>query len=274
MSRGRNRPQWFADDYQRIVVDQGRCVLGKRPYIPLFRILDFSSYGWRTAVKSWITDAVGELMSDPELHYYMQLHGEPDVRDIAYQHAHDPVETREIVQELRKDPKHAKLAHPSVNGRDTIMSTDFVITKADGSMKAVAVKREEDLDWRVEEKLLIEEQFWRRRDVEWELVCDTDIKAVQVANVALLYDRHDAAKLPVDAAAVQLLLAYLTPHMVEGILPFGHACRRADAQLSFPPGTALAVSYHAIIRRIWPVDFSQPIDRRLPLNFLPQSAAD
>jgi hypothetical protein len=119
-------------------------------------------------------------MSGPELKYFLSLHVDSGVRKIATQHALDPAETIPLAEELG-------IEHPALfDGSKTIMSSDLMVLEALSAVptwRAVAVKREQDLDERTLNKLYIEKEYWKRRGVKWSLVLDTKISRVVVRNV-------------------------------------------------------------------------------------------
>jgi hypothetical protein len=262
--RGRYRQEFLGKDYQKLVVKPGICDLSKRPYRGLQTTLNFSSKGVRTASKDLGCEGVSETLSTGESKWRFQLLADPEVEHVACQHALDPRDTMRCAMKIGEE-------HPSIRGQFMIMTTDAVATvrtSASPGFRAYSFKRESDLDERVKEKLLIEAAYWRWRGVPFELVLDTDLDPIVVGNMALIAGRHDPEKLPCDEDSKNLALAFLTPHVRAGTAAFGEICNRCDRELSLPAGTALAVAYHAIIRRMWRINFKQPISRSRPLAIL------
>ena len=257
--RGRYRPFFLARDYAEQVVAKGKCLLdGPGEYLPLFGIVQFSSVGFRTAVKSWLTAKPAETMSTPEFDAFNYFHACPSVRKIYAQCALDPSDTLEIARRLR-------IQHPSVRAGDVIMSTDFVLMVQSGAVSrrlAIAVKREQDLDERVCEKLAIERHYWLQRNTKWTLLLDTEIPRVPVANMRLVFDFHDSGKLPCDEPALGLIYAWLTPHVEVGAAALRTLTARCDYILRLQEGTSLSAAYHFIVRRVWEIDWERPIHPR------------
>jgi len=254
--RGRYRPYYLARDYEQEVIAKGKCQLdGPGEYIPLFRIIDFSSIGFRTATRGQLTERPFELMSSVEGRAYLLFHTWSGVTHICEQMALMPDETLAIARSLG-------VGHPAVREGKTIMSTDFVLTFATSAVprrKAYAVKKECDLTERVLEKLAIEREYWRRRNIEWFLLLDTELPRVPIENVALVFDRYDPASLPCDESTSAMVRDWLTPHVAMENQALRALSSRCDTVLRLEPGTALSVSYHLIARRFWPVDFSKPL---------------
>jgi hypothetical protein len=262
--RGRYRQEFFADEYQKLVVDKGRCDLTKRPYHGLITITGFSSNGTRTASKSFLTGETGECLSGGEFEFWLQLHADPTVVHIACQHGLDPRETMKCAMRVGE-------AHHAFRGRFTIPSTDFVATvktSAVESFRAYSFKRKADLTRRVLEKARIEGALWKSCGIPFELVLDTDLNRVVIANMKLIFGRHDPKKLACDEMTKNQALAFLTPHVRAGNAALGEICGRCDRELGLLGGTSLPVAYHAIVRRMWAADLEQPILRNRPLALL------
>jgi hypothetical protein len=262
--RGRYHQEFLGKDYQKLVVKPGICNLLKRPYRGLQTTLNFSSDGVRTATKEKGNEGVAETLSKGESKWRLQLLSDPAVEHIACQHALDPRDTMRCAMKIGEE-------HPSIRGKFTIMTTDAVATvrtSASPGFRAYSYKRECDLVERVKEKLLIEAAYWRWRGVPFELILDTDLNMTVVSNMELIVGRRDPTKLPCDEATKCDALAFMTVHIRARSAAFGEICNRCDRELGLPPGTAIAVGYHAIVQRMWPVDLHQPILRSRPLSLI------
>jgi hypothetical protein len=109
------------------------------------------------------------------------------VVDIREQYPLLPLEeTIQIAEQLR-------IKHPPLNapkGNETVMSTDFVITLKKGNEKiniARTVKPKSKLTNRVKQKFTIEQEYWRRRGVDWGVVTDAELDPVMIANMEFLF---------------------------------------------------------------------------------------
>ncbi|MFT3783550.1 MAG: TnsA endonuclease N-terminal domain-containing protein [Nibricoccus sp.] len=253
--RGRYRPYYLARDFEKEVTAKEKCQMdGPGAYLPLFRIIDFPSIGFRTAMRCWITQRPVELMSSVEEDAFLLFHTYLEVVQIFEQVALDPTETRQIAKDL-------KVEHPAVKEGEIIMSSDFVVTVATSAVphrRAFAVKREVDLSQRVIEKLAIEREYWRRRNIDWTLLLDSELPRIEVENMRLVYDWHDPSRLPCNNHTIELIRAWLTPHVETENRALRTLAQRCDDALHLETGTSLGVAYHLMVRRIWPVDFSHP----------------
>jgi len=269
MPRGRYPIAKLAKDYDRVVVQKGLCELPDDGHKPLVTVLSFSSLGFRTAMSSPLSASLtAHVLSTPEYSYFVSLHADRTVLRIACQHALNPAETLAIAEELGLD-------HPAIfSGSETIMSTDFMVlnsTSAVPTWRAVAVKRQKDLDRRTLQKLEIERVYWQRRGVKWTLVLDTFISKIVVRNIEMVWRRYDRASLPCDNSTTDAVILWLYPRISAGKRAFAPTCLACDAEMGLQPGTALAIAYHAIISGIWPVDFRQPFLPNQPLPLLPSA---
>jgi hypothetical protein len=168
----------------------------------------------------------------------------------------DPTETRQIAKDL-------KVEHPVVKEGEIIMSSDFVVTVTTSAVphrRAFAVKCEADLSERVIQKLAIECEYWRRRNIDWKLLLDSELPRTEIENMRLVYDWHDPSCLPCSSQVIELVRIWLTPHIETENRALRTLAQRCDAALHLEPGTSLGIAYHLIARRVWPVDFSNPID--------------
>lgn len=126
------------------------------------------------------------LMSDLEKKLYYMLRGNEKVLDIFEQYPLLPQDKTEEICHLYsikhpQDPKTKK---------NIVMTTDFVCIVKDQTDKrqwvACAVKPESQLnDGRVSEKLFIEKQFWKDKNIRWGILTENQVDNVYVNNVIL-----------------------------------------------------------------------------------------
>lgn len=271
MAYGRYHPFFLAKDYQRGVVEAGKCQLdGPGDYIPLFRGVNFSSIGFRTCARSHVNGTLVETMSEIEYNTFLMLELDRTVTRICEQCAIDPAITHEEAEKLG-------FKHPAVDGEPIIMSSDFVVehcTEGVRSRRVISCKRREDYDnkTRVAEKALIEAMAWKRRDIPFSVQFDVDIPATLVANAKLVLPRHPVSQLPCDTDEVAIIAAWLSSHLALQRLPLATVCKWCDRAGFLPEGTSLAVALHLTARRHWPVDMNRPIAGHLPLPLLPSKS--
>ena len=241
LMRKRNHPSFLARDYAKCVVAKGKCRLEDPPekYKPLFNAVEFRSHGFRTMLHSWMTHRVMHPVSTAEYGAFLMFHA-PDsgAVNLCEQFALDPALTREIALELG-------VAHPAIQGQDTIVSTDLVVTfaRSGGRLErhAYAIKRTQDLTDRVLQKLAIEQDYWAKRGIGWSLLLDTLLPRELIANMELMMEFVDEDRLPCDRHITRAVTAWLIPHLNTGA-PLRIVCTRCDTALDLPSGTTLAVA--------------------------------
>lgn len=250
---GRFHPYFLARDYTKCVIGKGKCLLEAPPeeYKPLFTVVDFPSFGFRTMFGSWIVNRVMHPVSTPEFETVLMFHAPGmGVVNLAEQFALDPALTREIAIELDVD-------HPAVREQDIIMSTDLVVTfeRPGGVLQrhAYAVKQAKDITERIVDKLAIEQAYWTKRRIPWSLILDNRLPRQLIANMELVMEFAEHGRLPCDALVVRDASAWIVPHLSTGA-PLRIVCARCDAALGLPGGTALSVAYHLTLKGTLPLD--------------------
>lgn len=157
-------------------------------YVPWITVREFSSAGRVHRVLNWKNGRVCQLFSDLEYYYWLLLMWEDEIIDVREQYPLLPLEQTQIIAD-----KLGKI-HPPLNCKDkTIMTTDFLITKMDNMGRyydiARAVKTTGDLnDSRVQDKLLIEKEFWNIKGIEWKIVTENSINMVKAKNIEFVME--------------------------------------------------------------------------------------
>lgn len=153
-------------------------------YKPWIKIREVSSRGTACTIQDYKHGREVHLLSQGEMYFYYLLRWDDNVVDIREQYPLDLQETKQICDELH-------WIHPN-NGK-THMTTDLLVTYADGSLVAYSVKSDpKDLDNpRTVEKLHIEEVYWKRRGVKFKLVFKSDVNRVKVRNIMAAVSCYD-----------------------------------------------------------------------------------
>lgn len=165
---------------------EGRGTGSGRNYIPWIKVHEFGSYGRVHRVIGWKYDRVYQFMSDLEYYYFLLLQWNDNVKEIKEQYPMLPIEeTMYIAEELG-------FAHIPKNSKDkTVMTTDFLLLIESGrtlELVARTVKPLKQLEnKRTLEKLMIEERYWNKKGVDWEIVTEKVINETMAKNIANLY---------------------------------------------------------------------------------------
>lgn len=139
-----------------------------KPYIQVGEIKGMKSTSGK--VIDWKTGRVIHLLSQAEIETYFLLRWDDNNVDIREQYPLDIELTTAIAQQLN-------IEHPHNNKGEAVpMTTDLLLTKKDGSLEAISIKRTyKDLEnKRTVEKLLLEKRYWDYKKVPWRLVVFND----------------------------------------------------------------------------------------------------
>ena len=131
---------------------------------------------------------------------------------------------------------------------------------------ARTVKPASDLtDRRTLEKLEIERQYYREREIDWGIVTERDLSLTLAQNVDSLRDAREYAieGLPESQTSVVAnALLNLLRNASEG---YAMTCLGLDRRLGLAPGTALILLRHEIANGSWHVNMFTPLDPAAPL---------
>ena len=161
-------------DETKLRKGRGRGV--EADYIPWIFCREFNSMGTATSMPDWKHGRMIQCLSQAERWFYYKLRWSDDVNDIREQFPLLPLsETTEIASSF------------NVQGsfhNQKVMTTDFLITKADGENVALTIKAgRADVTPRVNELLNIEREYWRRRGVKYFIGYKEDLNPEEIMNI-------------------------------------------------------------------------------------------
>lgn len=177
-------------DFESFVA-QGRGQGRYEKYVPWLEITDVPSIATRSRVFSRKFGRIVHLLSHSEKLAFYILEWNDAVVEIREQFPLDPKLTKLISQELG-------YKHPGYTRGDTVMTTDFLVTycrNGEISFKAYQVKASsEDIeDRRTHEKLLIEQNYWRRHGIDYGVILKSDFNRTQTDNLHYLFGERNCA---------------------------------------------------------------------------------
>jgi hypothetical protein len=159
---------------------EGRGSGSGRNYLPFITVRDFPSAGRVHRLPSATVGRVHHLLSDLEHHVFCQLDWHSSVVDIREQFPIARDDSRAIADKLG-------IAHPSFNGVDQVVTTDFIVDlnhEGKFSRKAISAKYAEELDDpRVLEKLELERCYWLEKDIAFYIVTELEIPKTLLENI-------------------------------------------------------------------------------------------
>jgi len=171
------------DEYK---LKEGRgCGRGQN-YKPWLKIHEFGSNGRAHRPLGWKVRRPYQLMSDLENEYFLILQWQDNVIDIREQYPLLPLEQTKLIAD------DLNIKHPKINNKkEVVMSTDFLLTiKKDNLIYDIArtIKSANDLkNARVKEKLSIEKEYWKLKNIDWGVVTDEQINKTMARNIEYIY---------------------------------------------------------------------------------------
>jgi hypothetical protein len=157
-------------------------------YVPWLRVQDVPSHGRSRKIQGTKVNRLHHLLSDLEYGYLLLLEFSEQVVDIREQY---PLLPQSAAQSIANS---LNIAYPVYPGTKVpfVMTTDFLVTlrKPDGSERLVArtIKYTESIASgrrleRTLQKLKIEREFWKNRNIDWNVVTEENIPATLSSNL-------------------------------------------------------------------------------------------
>lgn len=234
---------------------EGRGQGSGADYQPWLTIQDVASIGLSHRAMSSKTGREHHLLSQNELRYFYLLEWAPTVADIQEQFPLWHFEETERIAE--------RLGHkyPSPPGGVYVMTTDFLITLANGEKQARTVKQAKEIEKRQNLiKFDIEREYWRRRGVEWRIVVAEEIPRDLVENIEWLLPYSDLESTKISEDDSIQIARRLTEEMISSEDSLADITSRYDAELRMEEGTCLNLCKYMIINRQWQVDISKRLN--------------
>lgn len=252
----KHRAAWNCRRYHRLI-DEGRGQGTGKDYKPWITIHDFASRGVVSRVPGHTTGRIHHFLSRNETAFFYILDASERALDIREQYPLLPVtETVEIAERMG-------IRHPrdTVSRYPYVMTTDFVITTAQGVV-ARSVKLSRELKkLRVLEKMEIERAYWDRRDVEWRIVTEKEIDFQKARNLEWIYRSwHYPEMLPEGKDPLEIS-SYFRGLFEETDLPVTAIARQTEDAFGLEAGLGLTTFQYLLLQRqIRTVDLGRPLD--------------
>jgi hypothetical protein len=247
------------------LIKQGRGSGQGANYQPWLRTQDVSSLGFTNRVPGWKTAREHHLLSNLERDVFYVLEWEPSILDIREQYPLLPLDlTLSIAEKLG-------IAHPKEPGtrQPVVMTTDFLISQSRMPSPvdtAICVKPSAELESeRVQQKLAIEQVYWKSRAIGWVVWTERDIPEALAFNVRWLHDYLDVSGIPDATEMVKGQVAQLVSALLAEGMTLAKAACVADDRLGLLAGTSLSLVRYFIATRRWIVDMEQRINPQQPL---------
>ena len=100
-----------------------------------------------------------------------------------------------------------QLGMPKIKNPKFVMSTDFLVTKKDGSKIAYSVKNDRNLNERTLQLLTVEKIYWVTQNVEYKLLFKDNANKVLANNIRLIVEFYNPESVVDDMSRIKHLLA-------------------------------------------------------------------
>ncbi len=254
---GKRRPRWDYKHYLQ-ALHEG-CGQGTgADYKPQITIHDLPSQGISARVFGHTTGRIHHLLSRLEEFYFYLIDFDPDVQDIREQFPLRLTETLEIASRFN-------IKHPQAGSFPYPITTDFLITRADG-LHARTIKPSAELEKkRVIEKFSIECQYWREKGVDWKIVTEKDIQWDKARNLQWMYSGISAEEAVPDAALREKASSCILELLCEKQLSFPLILETVGEALSIAQENVIPIFKDLILSGRIAVNLDRPIDFMNPL---------
>lgn len=229
-----------------------------RAYVPYLKTHQCrGAHGVKSRLVGITTGRIHHLLSRNELRLFYVLDWAGGFADIREQFALDIPETISIANDI--GVKHPRIP---VTQELSVMTSDFVVTKATGEEIAFSVKEEDALnDLRTMEKQEIERAYWIKKGIPWKLVTPALIPSGLASNIEWFFNAaSDRYENPLKNRAEDILLRHL-----ERGLPLCHATKEVDTTLDLLPGAGFGFVRYFLATKRWKTDLSEKIEPTRPI---------
>ncbi len=166
-----------------------------KDYLPYITTSEFNSLGTTSVIVDWKTGRGIHCLSQGEAYWYYVLRWDDDNIDIREQYPLD----NKITTKLAKENG---LRHPGSD--EGIMTTDFLVTKGDGTYHAYSVKAtRKSLNKRSLEKLFLEKLYWENKNVPFDLLFKEDLNMTLARNIRCIVPFYDESNVYDDFSLVK-----------------------------------------------------------------------
>ena len=251
----KHRVQWsFRTYHRRIKEGRGQGTLDE--YKPWITIHDLASKGVVSRVLGLKTGRVHHLLSRNETAYFFILDSSDRVIDIREQFPLLGVdETVRIAEKAGiRHPRDPKSLYPYV------LTSDFVITTANGTCVRSVKEARELSDPRVREKLEIERRYWAERDADWKIVTEDAIDFQKARNLEWLRKGTYLKRMLPDGLEEGEVLSHFLDLYEKTSLPVCDIAALTEEAFSLEGGAGI-LAYQQLVRgRRIDIDLTIPVD--------------
>lgn len=175
----------------------------KIEYKPHIKTSQFNSIGTTTVITDWKTERGVHCLSQGEALWYYILRWDDENINIQEQFPLNMKKINKIFEQLGL----SKIKNPKF-----IMTTDFLVTKRDGSKIAYSVKNDRKLNRRTLELLTVEKIYWMTQNIQYKLLFKEDVNRILSDNIRLIVEFYNPERVVDDVSKTKHLLAIKKVH--------------------------------------------------------------
>ncbi len=229
-------------------------------YSSFLRFTDFSSTGGNFIKRGILIDRDYLFLSDLEYYTFRIVESLKNVIDIREQFPLLPFSKTYLIA------NQLNFSHP-INQRTKefiIMTSDLLVTYTDKTV-VYSVKYSSDLeDKRVLEKLSIEREYWRQKDVLYRIITEEDINLTLAENLVMLseyYYREDLGSIAANKIEFGLLCNCFKEKFSKRKESIYSFTREFEDLFLLEPGQGFTIFYYLVSHKEIKVDLMIPIER-------------
>lgn len=151
-------------------------------YEPHIKTSKFNSIGTTTVITDWKTGRGVHCLSQGEALWFYILRWDDNNVDMREQVSLDMKKFNKILDELKVS---------RIRNSKFVMSTDFLVTRNDGSKIAYSVKNDRNLDERTLQLLCAEKMYWLAEGIDFKMLFKEDVNKVLTDNIRLIVESYN-----------------------------------------------------------------------------------
>lgn len=175
----------------------------KVEYKPHITTSKFNSIGTTSVITDWKTGRGVHCLSQGEALWYYILRRDDENINIQEQFPLNMKKINTIFEQLGI----SKIKNPKF-----IMTTDFLVTKRNGSKIACSVKNDRKLNRRTLELLTAEKTYWITQNIQYKLLFKEDVNQILSDNIRLIVEFYNPERVVDDVSKAKHLLATKKVH--------------------------------------------------------------
>lgn len=180
---------------------QGRGTGKGANYSGWIKPREINSIGTTFDAYDWKRKRMIGCLSEGEAWWFYKLRFSEYIEDVYDQYPLAPLqETIDIAESF---------GYKGSFNNNVVMTTDFLVTKTDGTKYALSVKYSEDkVSKRNKECLSIEREYWKRRNIPFFMGYKKDLNITEIKNIMDVIEAYDPIRVWDDKSFARYLIAH------------------------------------------------------------------